>query len=623
MLNIVVQCCSLAMLLILICIFAFDRSLSLSSRVLYFRTLLACTVCLMLDISSIVAIAAATNGTFSASVTKVICKLYVMSLLLQTFAGFRYASGEFFSGGARSILKRFYEIWFVVGVSLIGLLPINFFMEGRIVYSYGPSTIATYVFTIVYIVSSIIMAFLRSEHASVRRRRAILLWLLSWLVAALIQLLNPEILVVGFAAAFGMMILYAELENPHEGIDRMTGHYTHNALMDYVKDQYQSRSVFATVYILIEYINPNVDYDTQETILIRAANFLSESKGANIFRYSDTEFVLIYNDEATMESDYQRIALSIDDAIDLPVRIKYIVMPDSSLVEQADEYFRFFHYFTADLEDKECVIIDEAAVDRIRDYTRVKELIQSALDDNRVEVYYQPFYNVKEDKFTSAEALVRIKDKNGALVPPGVFIPIAEENGLIIPLGEEIFRQVCEFLSSGEPQEHGIEYIEYNLSVAQFDQDNLADVLMMNMEKYNVNPKNINLEITETASTGAKQILLRNMRRLMAHEVRFSLDDFGTGRSNLDYFVEMPVDIIKFDYTFTQSYFTSEKAKYVMESVINMFHKMNLQIVSEGVETDEQLEAMKALGVEYIQGFYFSQPLSRKEFIAFLRSAKQ
>lgn len=623
MLNIVVQCCSLAMLLILICIVAFDRSLSLSSRVLYFRTLVACTVCLVLDISSIVAIAMATDGVFPDSATKVVCKLYVMSLLLQTYAGFRYASGEFFSEDSHMILKRFYTIWFVSGIGIIGALPIEYLMEGRVVYSYGPSTVATYVFTLVYIVSSLAMAFIRSEHASARRRRAILLWLISWLVAALIQMVNPEILVVGFAAAFGMMILYAELENPHEGIDRATGHYTFNALMDYIKDQYNNRKKFSTVYISLEYINPNVDYDTQETILVRAANFLDESKGANIFRYSDTEFVIIYSNRSEMDEDYHRIVLGLDDAIDLPVRIKYIVMPDSSLVSKSDEYLRFFHYFTADLEDKEVVIIDEEAVERIKEYTKVKDLIQSALDDGRVEVFYQPFYNVKEDRFTSAEALVRIKEPDGSMVPPGVFIPIAEENGLIIPLGEEIFRQVCEFLSSGEPQKHGIEYIEYNLSVAQFDQDNLADVLMMHMKKYNVDPKNINLEITETASTGAKQVLLRNMKKLMAHEVRFSLDDFGTGRSNLDYFVEMPVDIIKFDYSFTQSYFTSKKARYVMESVINMLHRMDLKIVSEGVETEEQLEAMKRLGVEYIQGFYFSQPLGQKEFIAFLRSAKQ
>ena len=109
------------------------------------------------------------------------------------------------------------------------------------------------------------------------------------------------------------------------------------------------------------------------------------------------------------------------------------------------------------------------------------------------------------------------------------------------------------------------------------------------------------------------------MVKLIQAGVNFSLDDFGTGRSNLDYFVEMPVDIIKFDFSFTQKYFTSEKARFVMESVIELMHRMNLVIVSEGVETKEQFDAMCALGVEYIQGFYFSKPIPRDEFVEFLQ----
>lgn len=236
-----------------------------------------------------------------------------------------------------------------------------------------------------------------------------------------------------------------------------------------------------------------------------------------------------------------------------------------------------------------------------------------------MEVFFQPMYNVDLQKFTTAEALVRIRDNYGKIVPPGKFIPVAEENGLIIPLGEEIFRQVCKLLASGEPTRLGIEYIEVNLSVAQFDQENLAEIFFEIADEYGVDSAVINLEITETASTSAKLVLLNNMKKFLAKGVRFSLDDFGTGRSNLDYFIEMPVDIIKFDYKFTQSYFTNPKTKEVMESVIGMFHRMGMKIVSEGVETKEQFDAMCKLGINYIQGFYFSKPLPKNEFLDFLK----
>ena len=113
------------------------------------------------------------------------------------------------------------------------------------------------------------------------------------------------------------------------------------------------------------------------------------------------------------------------------------------------------------------------------------------------------------------------------------------------------------------------------------------------------------------------------MNKLIESGVKFSLDDFGTGRSNLDYFVDMPVEIIKFDYSFTQGYFKSNKAKYVMESVVNIMHKLGLGIVSEGVETTEQLAAMCNLGVNYIQGFYFSKPIPKGEFLKFLEKNNQ
>ena len=222
-------------------------------------------------------------------------------------------------------------------------------------------------------------------------------------------------------------------------------------------------------------------------------------------------------------------------------------------------------------------------------------------------------------RYTSAEALVRINDRDGTVISPGEFISIAEENGLIVPLGIEIFRQVCEFLSDGRAAEAGLKSVEVNISVAQFDRENPAEFVMRLLDIYHLEPGLINLEITETASSMARQLLISNMERLREVGVSFSLDDFGTGRSNLDYFVEMPVERVKFDYSLTQQYLDNDRAHCVIESVVEMVHHMGLTVVSEGVETKEQLDAMCGLGVEFIQGFYFSKPLKSEEFITFLR----
>ena len=139
------------------------------------------------------------------------------------------------------------------------------------------------------------------------------------------------------------------------------------------------------------------------------------------------------------------------------------------------------------------------------------------------------------------------------------------------------------------------------------------------IEKYDVDPGSINLEITETASINARQTLLENMHNLIDFGFTFSLDDFGKGKSNLMYIVDMPVSIIKLDYDMSKAFFTSSKAKQVVRAVINMVHGMGLKLVAEGIETRSEYEAITREGIDYVQGFYYSRPLPIQDFLNFLQ----
>jgi EAL domain-containing protein (putative c-di-GMP-specific phosphodiesterase class I) len=240
------------------------------------------------------------------------------------------------------------------------------------------------------------------------------------------------------------------------------------------------------------------------------------------------------------------------------------------------------------------------------------------MDEDRVEVFYQPIYSVKEKRIVSAEALVRIRNADGSLMPPGMFIPVAEETGSIKRLGEIVFEKTCSFIRNNNLGQYGMHYIEVNLSVEQCESSDLAERYIGIMQQYSVDPSWINLEITETGSIKTRNTLLHNMERLIEYGVTFSLDDFGSGESNLNYIVDMPVEIVKFDRDMTQSYFENEKAMFIMYAAGNMIHEMGLKIVSEGVETHEQLLAIEDFGVDYVQGYYFSKPLPQDEFVQFV-----
>lgn len=138
------------------------------------------------------------------------------------------------------------------------------------------------------------------------------------------------------------------------------------------------------------------------------------------------------------------------------------------------------------------------------------------------------------------------------------------------------------------------------------------------MNEHGVDPSSINLEITESAPIQTRKIFLKNIQTLLDYGVEFSLDDFGAGESNLNYIVEMPVSIVKFDRGMSQAYFADKKARFVMEAAMHMIHDLKLKIVSEGVETKEQMEIISGLGIDYIQGYYFSKPLSGEEFLQYI-----
>ena len=269
-----------------------------------------------------------------------------------------------------------------------------------------------------------------------------------------------------------------------------------------------------------------------------------------------------------------------------------VYIPDSTIVDSVEKLLALVKYVRQN--DTELAVKHykevgrELALEMHRE-EETKQLIANAMANDRVEVFYQPIYSTKEG-----------------------------QSGMIAQLGEIVFDKVCRLICSNDMKAYGLHYIEVNLSVIQCSDERLAADYIRIMEQNRLNPGFINLEITETASIGAKQTLLKNMRELLDYGVRFSLDDFGTGQSNLNYIVEMPVDIVKFDKQMTNAYFDNLRAKYVMDATIQMIHGMELNIVSEGIETAEQFRAMEALGISYIQGFYFSKPLPEAEFLRFL-----
>ena len=200
-------------------------------------------------------------------------------------------------------------------------------------------------------------------------------------------------------------------------------------------------------------------------------------------------------------------------------------------------------------------------------------------------------------------------------------IDLFEKNGFISKLDLYIFEEVCRTKAAwrGEKYEHLP--VSVNMSRLHLYDRSFPERLEEIAKKYEIDMTELEIEITESASIISEKVFLDNLYALKRFGVTFSLDDFGTGQSNLNYIVSMPVDIVKFDRGMTLSYFQNAKAKYVMDAAMMMIKGMHLEIVSEGIENEEQLKIMEALGIQYIQGYYFSKPLPVNKFVEFIEES--
>ncbi len=225
---------------------------------------------------------------------------------------------------------------------------------------------------------------------------------------------------------------------------------------------------------------------------------------------------------------------------------------------------------------------------------------------------------MKDRCFNSAEALIRLHDEELGFISPEDFIPLAEKNGMIFRIGEFVFRSVCKAISEKRLEQYGLEYIEVNLSVAQCMQENLHKTLLAIMDEYHVPYSFINLEITETAVTVSKETLRNNIEYLRKKGVTFSMDDYGTGYSNITNVITYPFHIVKMDKSIVWYAMENDRALSTLKHSINMIKSLNMDIVAEGVETKEQSQALQEMGCDYLQGYYYSKPIPLDAFITFI-----
>ena len=245
------------------------------------------------------------------------------------------------------------------------------------------------------------------------------------------------------------------------------------------------------------------------------------------------------------------------------------------------------------------------------------EIFRRAIENNNLSMVYQPIYDLKAKRFRSAEALLRLHDEEFGMISPSLFIPAAERQNLLKPISDFVLNEVYRFVGSAEFKDLGLDYIEVNLSVLQCLDPGLVNQIKELEKKYRVDPRRINFEITESVYAQDSSIFDKNLISLCKEGYEISLDDYGTGYSNIHRLLSLPLSIIKIDKSMVDAAFTKE-GSIVIANSIKMMKDVDKYVVVEGVESKEQVDIVESEGADFIQGFYFSKPLSEDDFVKFL-----
>ena len=458
--------------------------------------------------------------------------------------------------------------------------------------------------------------------------------------AVIIQAIWSNWLVEMFAIAISLLFYMIVVQRQESMEDPITGALKYNAGINRVQKVFMTHKPVTVVLVKIVNFRNIRLYLGQE----RFDKFLGMQtqmlKNIAKKRNFQTEiYYLEYGLFAYLSEEYNvEKALPIAEDIKKGCAEKFLidgftVMPDARIcvvrcpedMEEFSTLFAFGTTFHKTLPDTNNVILYyKFKNDRnFKVRNSMDEIITRGLEERRFEMYYQPIYSISKKKFVSAEALIRLYDREYGYISPGMFLPAAEASGAIHEIGDFVMEDVLRFISKNDIKRVGLDYIEINLSPAQCIESDLVEKTLTLMEDYGVSPDMVSLELTESAADINPKIVDKNVQQLKNEGVRFALDDYGTGYSNIKRVISLPIDQVKLDKSFVDNIDDPHMWSVIMDTV-KMLKEMGKEVLIEGVEDEEvahrfyELNADLIQGCELMQGFLFCRPMPEKDFINFM-----
>lgn len=561
--------------------------------------------------------------------------LDLMAFFIYLYVDMKSRTEKRYTG--KQFLVRILPLLVAVIMVIFGKLYYFVNEDGR--YSYGPMAMTVYISVAAYLVGAIVILLRNNKHFTKEAKASIILGFIALALITIVQFTNPLLLLSSLGIALMTQFIYISFENPREYRDyEMPSALNRYAFEKVIAERLQRKKAFYLVSLVFpdkRQLKNTFSYREMEGFFEKAVVFFHHKLKGQVYHSDEMTITVILNSEQLKrveKVDFSEMEAAVGGDMGIMPKCFVSVMECPKYAASIGKILDMLDFITKEGRnrwDRKKVVVDDELMEKKNYLEDVEGLVQKAIREDGLEVYYQPIFSPQRNGFVSAEALVRLKDKETlGFISPEVFIPIAEKRGMITELGNQVFEKVCAFAAKEKLWEYGIEYIEVNISGIQSVDKKLPQTLQNYMKKYKIDPQFINLEITETAAVEAGDMLEKNMKRLREMGCHFSMDDFGTGYSNLSKMAETDFELIKLDKSLIWPCFDLENAKKenafaILEACIRMIGKLGMHIVAEGVETKEQADYLTEKGVTYLQGYYFSRPVPEEDFFEFIKQERK
>ena len=558
--------------------------------------------------------------------------IYVGTLIACAFVIALYVYAKIIRG--RKVSAIIVGLIAVPGV--IGLLALIFggvsytINDNGLYYNKGFAILLCYFIGFLYIFGTMLMAIAFRDKLRKDDAMVIIGGLLLWAILAFFQFEFRGYQVSSIAIILMALLLFLSSENPKEYYEKdIPGVKNEDAFDIILTERFGLSKNFFIVSIILTgktSILTGEDRKMLNAFLGGIAKMAQEAIGEGSYLSSWNALSFIIETPEKVEKIMSLISNYKDDGGNYKLTFAVLEIPKRT--DKVDEAIQILHYVAGEYVYSHYspnLVIDDKIIDKMFYRNSIEDVVRAAVREKAFEVYYQPILSVKDRKFVSTEALVRLKRADSEnYISPEDFIPVAEKCGLIQEIDDLVFEKVCSFIAKENLSSYGIRKVEVNLSGNEVVDKKTYSRLIGKMEKYHIPAKFINFEITETAYINNDDIFKNNVQKLKELGSTFSMDDFGSGYSNLLELLKMDYVMVKMDKEFIWNCLDPDKPENMrmLEYSIGFLKDYGLRVLAEGVETVEQAKTLIEKGVEYLQGFYYSRPLPESEYIEFIKAQK-